>query len=947
VGGKWLEFQLRGGDEEARTDERNNVKENRIKHYRLVDITPEEETDPEGGKRTVWQVRFSLAAASTPKSEIYTRLWRTVFGAEQDLTAYLYKSLAKGEEPPGKPMFNDLADDYDKTDGGSVKGVGQLRLKFDKYTEELAKRDEFKELGKNAGERQEALARDETVLTLWQIDRNLNKFYVGNDADYFIHKDLKGFLTREKARFIKQVIFSDLDALLNAGEDNATSLIARAFNAVADTVIGFLAAIEDFQKGLFELKKKVVDTHYLVSVGKIPSAFHERVFACEAQIIEWREMFKVDITEAAQLADHPTLVVDTSLYQDTDPNFQDDLLSLPEFDDLDAQTDGVLINSENWQALNLLQEKFRERIKCIYIDPPYNTGGDGFLYKDSFRHSSWASMLHDRLQLAHPLLSKSGVLFASIDDKERTQLEILLKATFGVGNRVEELIWAQNATKNQSPTYSNNHEYVEVFARDLEQVKTEPMMFREPKPGYGEMMDLIEGLNGDYPSVVDIEKAVSELFEQHRKEFRVSLEEQGVEFDKNLDPWKGLYNYKNAEYRDENGKYVPESEARERKAKIWIWQEDNLAQGAALGQLKADTKIPDHPNYRYYTPIHPNGKALDKSKIPKTGWRFPLNPLKGYSNSFSDLDADKRIAWGSNETDKVPRVKRFLHDVETNVGKSVILDYTDGERELTHVFGRSKTFLNPKPTTLIERFVQQTTTKGEWVFDFFAGSGTTGHAVMRSDEQRRFMLTEMGGYFDSILKPRIKRVMYTTHWKDGAPAAKGRQRWMVKVQALEQYEDLLDNLTLAWDGDALPNRIPVQYLFRPDQHAISSSLDLSRPFAQTLRVGKTREEKTIDLMETWCYLQGYWVKSRRLYREFDRPYLAVETTHGTLVVFRDIEDAEDDTENLKAILAKYGDGSGAGAIRCLEVNHDADLRRLPVETIVISAADFMRGAQWN
>lgn len=80
---------------------------------------------------------------------------------------------------------------------------------------------------------------------------------MGNDADYFIHKDLKGFLTREKARFIKQVIFSDLDALLNAGEDNATSLIARAFNAVADTVIGFLAAIEDFQKGLFELKEKV------------------------------------------------------------------------------------------------------------------------------------------------------------------------------------------------------------------------------------------------------------------------------------------------------------------------------------------------------------------------------------------------------------------------------------------------------------------------------------------------------------------------------------------------------------------------------------------------------------------------------------------------------------------------------------------------------------------
>ncbi|MDD3991355.1 MAG: site-specific DNA-methyltransferase, partial [Desulfobacteraceae bacterium] len=794
-------------------------------------------------------------------------------------------------------------------------------------------------------ERQQSLAENETIKIMWQIARNLNKFYVGNDADYFIHKDLKGFLTREKARFIKQVLFSDLDALLNAGEDNATSLIARAFNAVADTVIGFLAAIEDFQKGLFELKKKVVDTHFLVSLVKIPLNLYERVFACEAQIIEWHEMFKVDITDASQLADNPTLVVDTSLYRDTDPNFQDDLLSLPEFYNLDAQTDGVLINSENWQALNLLQEKFREQIKCIYIDPPYNTGGDGFLYKDSFRHSSWASMLHDRLQLAHPLLSKSGVLFASIDDKERTQLEILLKSTFGAGNRVEELIWAQNSTKNQSPTYSNNHEYIEVFAQDMEIVKSEPTMFREPKPGYSEMMELVEQLNPNYPSIAEIEKAIADLFEQHRQEFRRELEEQGLEFDKSLDLWKGLYNYKNAEYRDQYGRYVPEKDARKKYAKIWVWQEADASMPlVSAGSKKPSVKDPSDANYRFYEPIHP--VTGETCPAPKRGWVYPRMPLKGFSQSFDVLDADHRIHYGQN-AEKVPRLKRFVHEVETNVSRSVIVDYTDGEKELTSLTGKTRSFPNPKPTTLIERFVQQTTNKGEWVFDFFAGSGTTGHAVMRSDEQRRFMLTEMGGYFDSILKPRIKRVMYTTHWKDGAPAAKGRQRWLVKVQALEQYEDLLDNLTLAWDGDALPNRIPVQYLFRPDQHAISSSLDLSRPFAQTLRVGKMREERTIDLMETWCYLQGYWVKSRRLYREFDRPYLAVETTHGTLVVFRDIEDAEDDTENLKAVLAKYENGSGAGAIQRLEVNHDADLRRLPDETIVISAADFMRGAQWN
>ncbi|GAB6057570.1 site-specific DNA-methyltransferase [Desulfonatronum parangueonense] len=945
INGQWIEFRLNGSEDEAGAEERNNNKDSAIKHYRLLDVQLVEEIDGQGKPRTLWQVRFALAAASTPKTEIYPYLWREVFADATDLTPYLYKKPGKNDDPPGKPLFNDLGDDYAKTDGGSVKGIGQLRLKFEKYVEELAGRDEFKDLGKNADERKQSLERDAVAKALWQLDRNLNKFFVGNDSDYFIHKDLLSFLTREKARFIRQVIFSDLDALLHAGEDNATTLIARAFNIVADTLINFLAAIENFQKGLFEMKKKVVDTHYLISVGNIPATFHQRVLACEAQRAEWREVFKVDVSDAEQIVEHPTLVLDTSLYRDVDPDFQDDLLSLPEFDDLDARTDGLLINSENWQALNLLQEKFREQIKCIYIDPPYNTGGDGFLYKDSFRHSSWASMIHDRLQLAYPLLSKSGVLFASIDDKERTQLENQLKLIFGPGNRVEELIWAQNSNKNKSPTYSTNHEYVQVFSRDLDTVKVDQSMFREAKPGLSDIMELVEKIGFNYPSIEEIELAIVQLFDKHRREFRDDLEEQGIEFDKNLDLWKGLYNYKNAEYRDDKGHYVLEENAKQRKANIWIWRESD----ASMPQVKQDSqkaefRDPNNPAFRFYKPIHPLTKK--ESPCPKRGWAWPLNRMDGQTYCFVELDADKRIVWGRNEK-KIPQIKRYLHEVETNVGKSVILDYSDGEKDLTATTGKTRTFASPKPVSLIERFVQQTTAASEWVLDFFAGSGTTGHAVMRSDEQRRFVLTEMGGYFDSILKPRIKRVMYSNQWKDGSPTTRGLQRRIIKVQAFEQYEDVLDNLLPAWDDAALPDRVPVSYLFRPERNALSSSLNLSRPFAQTIRVGKAREERTIDLMETWCYLQGYWVKSRRLYREFDRPYLAVETTHGTLVVFRDIDDAEDDTTNLNAILAKYIDENGVSALQRLEVNHDADLRRLSIDTVLINAADFMRGTQWS
>lgn len=189
--------------------------------------------------------------------------------------------------------------------------------------------------------------------------------------------------------------------------------------------------------------------------------------------------------------------------------------------------------------------------------------------------------------------------------------------------------------------------------------------------------------------------------------------------------------------------------------------------------------------------------------------------------------------------------------------------------------------------------------------------------------------------------------MYSSDWKNGSPKNASGWQGLIKLQTLEQYEDLLDNLTPVWDEAALPKQVPVRYLFRPEQNTLTSSLDLSRPFSQTLRIGRAREEKTIDLMETWCYLQGHWIKSQRVYREFDRLYLAVETTHSTLVVFRDIDPGEDDTANLQAILANYADDQGVSRIQRLELNLDADLRRLELDTYLIQAADFLRGTQWN
>jgi len=900
INGKWLEFRLTdSGDAEAETTERNNNKDTAMKHYKLVDIQSTDETDAtDGSVKTIWQVRFALSTTSTSKVDIYTRIWQSVFTDVADpginLTAYLYKKPGKGEEAPGKPAFKDLKKDFDKADSGQMKGMGQLRIKLDKYLDELSSRDEFSDLGSNGPRRKEALANDVVANALWQIDKNLNKFYVGNDADYFIHKDLLGFLSREKSRFIKYVIFSDLDALLHAGEDNTTTLIARAFNQVADKLIEFLAAIEDFQKGLFELKKKVVDTHYMISVGKIPEPFHERVFACEQQLNEWRDVFKVDVKNIAQLAEHPTLVVDTSYYRDSDPDFQDDLLSLPEFDNLDEQTDGLLINSENWQALNLLQDKFREQIKTIYIDPPYNTGSDGFLYKDSFKHSSWTSMVTDRLIASAPFMKKDGVIFASIDENEDFALRQAMELTFGRDNYVTTFTW-EGGRKNDSKLVSVSHELVHCFVNDKEYLKKTNKRWLVRKDGiekiYTKADELVRENNQDYTLA------------------SIALNRWYKDLD-DREPAK-----KHSHYRaiDKHGVYFP----------------SDISWPGGGGPT--------------YTVIHP--ETGEPCKVPSRGWMYPTK------ERMDEVISNGLVHFSENHT-KVPCSKTYLRDTEYQAPPSVI--YKDGRaatKRLRGIIGNSD-FKNPKDEEVLQSLIKPDIQNGEIVLDYFAGSGSSAHSVMniiRSGVGAKFINVEMGKYFSTILKKRVKRVMYAPLWKKEEPKEchNSKLSVVIKIQLLEQYEDLLDNLQITWDNDSLPSQIPVKYLFRPEQNQITSSLDVSHPFDQQIQVGKAREAKAIDLMETWLYLQGYWVKSRRVYREFDRTYLAVETTHGVLVLFRDIEDGEDDTAQIQSILACYVDDKGVSTIQSLELNHDADLRKLEIATTLISSTDFMRGAQWN
>jgi len=280
------------------------------------------------------------------------------------------------------------------------------------------------------------------------LEHHLRQYTRRNTSDFFIHKDLKGFLSRELDFYLKNEVLN-LDEMETAGEDRAEGWfqIVRAIKAVGGRIIDFLDQIESFQKMLWEKRKFVTETQYCITVGNIDESFHSDMAACEAQWAEWKELFHIDELpkdifsgdlgtpegRVAFLKDHPTLVLDTRHF---DAGFVDRLLG--SVDDLDGKTDGLLIHSENFQALSLLLEKYREKVKCIYIDPPYNTGNDEFIYKDTYQHSSWLSMMLDRIQLSKALLAVEGSHYCQIDTNENMRLSIMLDAIFEFQR---EIIW--------------------------------------------------------------------------------------------------------------------------------------------------------------------------------------------------------------------------------------------------------------------------------------------------------------------------------------------------------------------------------------------------------------------------------------------------------------------------------------------------------------------------
>jgi len=361
------------------------------------------------------------------------------------------------------------------------------------------------------------------------LGKHLRKYTKRNTSDYFIHKNLKVFLARELDFYIKNEVFH-LDDLGTENEASIERYVTRAkvIKAVCLKIIDFLAQIEDFQKELFEKKKFVMRTDYCMTLDKVPEKLYPEIMRNEEQLSEWKTLYGTNgSTGEAYLKKHPYLALDTKFF---DQEFKDELLA--SFDDLDDAVGGLMIKSENWQALNLMQETYREKVKCIHIDPPYNTTTSGFLYKNDYQHSSWLAMVDNRIEAGIVLMPTDGSYLCHIDENEYEHLQLIferfsipdagtiawdkrnpMNAGRGVATQHEYLIWR---SRQETPIYRRNKNILSMLRAAAAIVKKYGRVSKEAQREYAAWINSDSELSGG-------EKAYRYIDEQGRVYQSVSL----------------------------------------------------------------------------------------------------------------------------------------------------------------------------------------------------------------------------------------------------------------------------------------------------------------------------------------------------------------------------------------------------------------------------------------
>jgi adenine-specific DNA-methyltransferase len=711
---------------------------------------------------------------------------------------------------------------------------GELVVRFT-YQPDPAKQKDL-----NAAAEAAILARTETALADWirplgakhvradgtasestRLRVHLDRYTARNTFDYFIHKDLGRFLRRELDFYIKNEVMH-LDDVENETAPRVEQYLSKikVIRRIAGKIIDFLAQLEDFQKKLWLKKKFVVETNWCIRVGCIPESFYAEIAANEAQREEWVTLFAIDDIRGdlttpgyskpltpAFLKAHPTLVVDTRHF---DAAFTARLLEA--LGDVDEQTDGVLFHSENFHALSLMQARYRERVNCIYIDPPYNAKTSEILYKNTYKHASWLSLLGDRSQMAGLLRDEDAVFVCAIDENEQERLGLLFDSLFPTDERVCVSV-VHNPRGIQGAGFSFTHEYayflhrsgLSLGLRTLDDAKSKPLMKTGSESERG------TGKNCFYPILI--------------RDGRI------IGF----------------------GDVPPDG-----------WHPDAATSQRADGTIEV-------------WPISTTDKLERK-------WRYARQTIDSIAQQLEVRSGRDGIPVIYLAKD-YESYRTVWSDPEFNAAEY-------GSTLLKNILGDVGEFSFPKSIwTVWHSLKAARLTDGNCVLDFFAGSGTTGHAVINLNrehgDRRKFILVEMADYFDTVLLPRLKKVTFSPEWKDGKPKRLATPKEaelsprIMKVVRLESYEDTLNNLETrrtetqqsllaaaeAQGAVGFKEQYLLRYMLDVETRGSPSLLNVQAfgdPTAYRLKVKQSGSDESrevnVDLLETFNWLIGLTVR---------------------------------------------------------------------------------------
>lgn len=780
----------------------------KVKQYRLISIKKDED---------IISLNFNISDHATPKHTIYLAMlsvieedikeldYNTIF-SDKKLKEYFEKlpfedktiqtSLLDENQQKLQVKFKELIKDENiqkylfdknknifKSELSGEEDKTQLKSKTSKlmiskkdyvskvYTKTTAK--EILELDSkekfeldNKDDYEKLYEKDDLLNFFYRLDRGINLFYAGVDSDYFIHKNLKRFLSVELDKFIKNYIFADTDAILLMDESaKQIAIFARVFKEQANIFIDLLSSIEEFQKYIWEKRKMVKSSNYVISSNKIEdTSFLEVVLNNRAQIEEWEELGiikklkKPNIIEL-QSYSYP---IDTKHFDDV---FKYQVLS--QFENIEEETSGLLIKSENYQALKFLEPKYTDKkgdgkIKCVYIDPPYNTGNDGFVYKDRFKSASWLSMMNDRLEVARKLMKEESTFLISIDANEISNTYKLCDDNFGTDNRKNTISIKRSSVSGAkviNPGVVNVAEQLVLYAKNLDKWEiNKTYRERDRDARYNNFIKNIK----DEPSKWEF-STVLEAFAETSKIAKNQLKKHyGEEYENKL--LEFILNHSDSIIQ------------------FASLDDKNVGQDAVVAKQKSikhkDTVIhyerDGYEDYYFY-----NGKVILFVK-----------------NKIVDIDGEK-----------------VFGELITDIWDDVLPNDLHNEGGVTLKKGK-------KPEKMISRILNFATNESDIVLDYFVGSGTT--AAVSHKLGRKYLAIEMNDYFDNITLKRIKNVIHgeqsgiskSLNFKGGG---------IVQYIELEQYDDIIDNLEVIENSDY--SKVPFGYIYEPDKNQINFRMD--------------------------------------------------------------------------------------------------------------------------